>query len=744
MWAQFFLAYFFVLAIVYIPGFFILSATRLSRVACVCCAPFVSVAVYAMLAIIYDIAQIPASFLSIVVPVTVEGVALYSRVFLGRRRYTQPLKIDNGINKNGDTKSDEYKEAIRWHRSDGHYIVWYAGIGFILVCVIFCTSLVTPDSFSQLSDNWFHLGCVRFFLETNDYSSLNTLLYQPQAGDFASPYLNQSTFYPCAWHELVALACSTLGIPITVGVHAVNALAIGTIFPLSLCIFMNTIFSRQPAVVMLGAVFVSAFGAYPWSFMTTGPLSPNLLSYSLMLAVASTFIWCVRASNMRDRLRSGVLFVTGCCALTFAQPNGIFTMAVLLAPFCVMEIYHRVHAIRESKRLARRAAFGAALLVCAVWGICLELPLLRGVTSFYWGKTTEPLQAIFNILTIQIPPDTMEPLLACFVVIGIVSILRGSMAQTEVSQVGTGRQTEARRTVCGGTASNRWLVFAYLFACVSYFFTAGTDGGIKHVLGGFWYTDEHRLAANMALFAIPLAAMGAYATLMWVRKVYSGQRATEVRISHPWNAQTAARAHHLPPFDHSGGLRICECTIGVALCVILIYFPSISNGHTPIITTPIGTITQTLHSLNDPRRRNILEPSEKDFLETVREYLPQDTLFINAPNDGSGYIYGLYGMRTMYRQFSAPEKLSDETWEGHVIRTQLCDIATNERVRQAVEKTGARYVIKLDLGRDAKETGRSFEYYYPAQWRGIEKLDDDTPGFRVVLSSGPMRLYEIM
>ena len=34
--------------------------------------------------------------------------------------------------------------------------------------------------------------------------------------------------------------------------------------------------------------------------------------------------------------------------------------------------------------------------------------------------------------------------------------------------------------------------------------------------------------------------------------------------------------------------------------------------------------------------------------------------------------------------------------------------------------------------------------YYPDQWTGIDAINDQTPGFEVVLSEGDMRLYRIV
>ena len=57
------------------------------------------------------------------------------------------------------------------------------------------------------------------------------------------------------------------------------------------------------------------------------------------------------------------------------------------------------------------------------------------------------------------------------------------------------------------TCRNRrylWMTVAYAFAFVVYVIDVSTDGVVKQVLSGFWYTDYYRTGAMTALFAIPL------------------------------------------------------------------------------------------------------------------------------------------------------------------------------------------------------------------------------------------------
>lgn len=79
-----------------------------------------------------------------------------------------------------------------------------------------------------------------------------------------------------------------------------------------------------------------------------------------------------------------------------------------------------------------------------------------------------------------------------------------------------------------------------------------------------------------------------------------------------------------------------------------------------------------------------------------------------------------------------------------IIREQLDDIATNSSVQDAVKNLGAEYVLKLDQGDQYVRANPYLWSYREEDWTGIDSIDDDTPGFEIVLSEGDMRLYRIV
>ena len=99
------------------------------------------------------------------------------------------------------------------------------------------------------------------------------------------------------------------------------------------------------------------------------------------------------------------------------------------------------------------------------------------------------------------------------------------------------------------------------------------------------------------------------------------------------------------------------------------------------------------------------------------------------------------GLNTLFRRSATAGPSGSEPY-ATVLRTKLCDYTASDEVREAVEKTGARYVMLLDEKSCDDRTVVKLRYK-EEDWVGIESITQDTPGFTLVLSEGDMRLYQI-
>ena len=77
-----------------------------------------------------------------------------------------------------------------------------------------------------------------------------------------------------------------------------------------------------------------------------------------------------------------------------------------------------------------------------------------------------------------------------------------------------------------------------------------------------------------------------------------------------------------------------------------------------------------------------------------------------------------------------------------LVQRSLDDIASNSSVRRAVDNLGIKYVLMLDQGHEPFHA--MWGDYSDSNWKGVLDIDEDTPGFELMLSDGDMKLYRIL
>ena len=678
MWFQFLCASALCLVVLFAPGFIALFSAGASFGAALACAPALCVAAYAVLAILYPAMGIPASFSSLFCPVMTLGLLLCIVCLIARRKKPRQLSrsCDGAISSIG-------------------LPMLYAVVGIAVGTVFFVRNLDTAASFYQAFDNLHHLNSIRSFVDSGNYSSLNSAVYLESAGSLASPYLwSTSSFYPSAWHGLVSMIVQALDIPITVGINAVNTMLLCVIFPVGVCELLRVL-TRDKKLVFIGAFLAVAFTASVWDFVTFGPLYPMLLSYALVPSVSACFIRGVGRGTSRPRAVASLLvFAVGCVGVALAQPAGIFLMGAFLAPYCV----HRAAEVARKghgKVFVRAVGCVTALLIVAFWVFCYSLPQFRGTVEFNWPKTSSHFQGLVDVLLLSFTWHPVQLGLAFFVFVGFI------------------RAAYDKRL--------RWVDASYVFVSVTYILGISSEGVLKHLLGGFWYTDPHRLAANVCFVALPLAVIGAKAVWNWTARAFNvlkERRGVPRRVM----ARHAAAG----------------C---FAVALLLIYCPSFEVRGIASVDTSFGHYASMTASENDFDAEYVLSTRELEFSQEALSLIPEGSGIINEPNDGSGLLYALLNANIYYRSFDLPE-LENEKQESVAVRQGLDKVAYDDSIQDAVRKTGAKYLLVLDQGRKPDETPH-FWSYFPEQWKGIEGVDDSTPGFSVVLSRDDMRLYKI-
>lgn len=678
MWFQFLCASALCLVVLFVPGFIALFSAGASFGASLACAPALCVAAYAVLAILYPTMGIGASYMSLFCPVMALGLLLCIVALIVRRgKLGQPSRTCDGI-----------------FFSVGLPML-YAVVGVVVGTLFFVRNLDTAASFYQAFDNLHHLNSIRSFVDSGNYSSFNSAVYLESAGSLASPYLwSTSSFYPSAWHGLVSMVVQALDIPITVGINAVNTMLLCVVFPLGVHELLKVL-TRDKGVLFLGAFLSVAFTASVWDFVTFGPLYPMLLSYVLVPSVSACFIRVIGRSISRQwAVASLLVFAVGCLGVALAQPAGIFLMGAFFAPYCVSraaETGEKIHG-RASGRLIGCVVFA---LIAAFWVFCYSLPQFRGTVEFNWPKTSSHFQGLVDVLLLSFTWHPVQLGLAFFVFVGFI------------------RAAYDKRL--------RWVDVSYIFVSVTYILGISSEGVLKHLLGGFWYTDPHRLAANVCFVALPLAVIGAKAVWNWTARVFN---VLKERREMPRRVM----ARH-------------AATGCFAVALLLIYCPSFEVRGIASVDTSFGHYASMTASENDFDAEYVLSTRELEFSQEALSLIPEGSGIINEPNDGSGLLYALLNANIYYRSFDLPE-LENEKEESVAVRQGLDKVAYDGSIQDAVRKTGAKYLLVLDQGKKPGDTPH-FWSYYPEQWKGIEDIDDSTPGFSVVLSRDDMRLYKI-
>lgn len=687
------------IAFIYLPGLILLTLMRCNLLSTVTLAPLPTLAYYALAAQVFASAHIPASGLSL----GGSCLALFLLVGLLVHYFKkQPLSL----------LSIQYEPIRLFGRFHVPFslvcIIVFLCLGLGFYSYLFCRNAGSPDMFLQNYDNVTHLTYIRLFADTGSYNSLSAGLYDFSEDPATRPTTYTGSFYPSLWHSLGAMVFGLVGDPLTTLVNALNGVFVSLVFPLSMLAFFAALFPNKPNVILCGSLTVVAFEAFPWGYLTFGPLYPNLASLAILPAVWALFILALRnALPTNERVFSWILFGCGFLNIIFLQPNALFTSIIGLSAFCVYKILREPPAWKSlgSKSRRRLWAFIFIAFVIAFWFICYNLPFFANVVTFdNWRAIAAKRQVIIDVLTLALADCPSQLCLGALVIIGCIQAWKEPHL--------------------------RWTVVSYVLFALFYAVCASFEGTIKHLMCGFWYCDPFRLAAHMVLLGAPLAAVGFAACIDTLRKRLVVKPVSERRTHGP-RRERRLQPHFLAP------LVVCLTS------VILIFYPNFSLKGFGDIQTAFGFYEEKVQlCANDsPTSKSMLPTDEQRFLEKVAELVPEGALILNHPYDGSVFGYGLDGLNLYYR-YVIDYGLSDETEASLTIRNNLSALASDAKVAHAVASTGADYLLLLDVN-NPKMKSQAFDVYQPEGWSGITNINDSTEGFIPILSEGDMRLYRI-
>lgn len=674
MWTQFFIAAVTGIVFIYLPGVLVSRLLGASLLSGAQIAPLFSLPAYCVVAAIASWAGVRCDWLVLFAPVmVVSTLAVTVRaILLRRRRGPHTFWSFNG--------PQGEKRLLNPIAVACIYVV----VGMLATGFIFLSPMGDPGLPPQSFDNCYHLNLPVAFVNSGNWSMFPADLY----GDlrsFIEPPTNAS-FYPAGLHTLAAMLISALGVSSQMAQTAVLAIATALIFPLGMQAFLGAAFSDKPLVSIVGSVAVLVVVAVPWQLIIGWPLPPNALSCSLVPSVGACFIALFFKQLQEWRLAVAFAFIAGLASLTFAQPNGVFTLAGVLAPFLVYQAAlgfgsAKLRAIlggRLSLRFASACLCAVAIL--AIWALCFAAPPLQSVVWYEHGSSFGKLEAVARVLTLNYMSGTPHWIPAFFVFIGMLYTLK------------------ERRYL--------WLTMSYLVSLM--IFVAGSafavDSFFRYFLSGFWYTDAFRLASYSAITAIPLVALGLTVACEGLGALVRKMRSSLI--------QEAA-------------------DMGAALVLAM----SFCLATYPFIFDDLRDMCRRFY--NDP---DLYSQEEQEFVEKAKWLIEPGALVLNDPFDGSALAYSLNGLNVYNRELIGYSSES-ESQQSKLLRTSLKNIANNKDVRDVVEELGVVYVLILDG--DEGTSGTRYFSDKRSEWSGIDEAVEVEPYLTELLHEGDMTLLRI-
>lgn len=678
MWHMFFTSVLVQALLLFLPGAILSSLlfekSQLSMRLCV--APALSVAMYGILGILLSACGVFGSIatcLEISVPTL---LALVVWVIL-RRRYPAAPEL-TGV----------------WRIQ---HLLLVVCIAALIIGVHFVRQLDGPESYSQQADNIVHLSVVSEIALDGNYSALNVTSYpiDPQS-QHVVPY-DTSGFYPNGFHVVASFAVSLLGVSVPLAENAAVFVFCALAFP-AVMTGLGWFFLGRPTLskTLSVAFAATAFVSFPLALLTFGPLVSNLAAFCCMMSSVLLFIMIIEQRILSVRVKAVVLFTISCVGVALLQPNGIFSIGVFLIPYTASRVNSYI-AFRTRKRLLPTlATFGYLIGIILLWLILVFAPFMKSVVMFDWAALETPWTILNTIITLSLRFGVPQYALALLCFLGLLVNMR---------------------------SGNTWYVGSLVLMIVLYSVGNSTDSIFKHIATGFWYTDQWRTSAIVAIFAMPAAACGLNFLLEHMSKFVGAKRAN---ASSPY-------------------LGIIVMGVFV-LCMVVVFRPSYtySNGESDL--TAFGKLDSDLeeiYEIGPAGPHAIYTSDERDFVKKVKEIVGENELVLNMPYDGSVYSAYEIGLNVYYKTYAK----GAESSYSRLIRTELNRIDSSSEVRSAVDFIGAKYLMILNLdGFTPIEHNGMWSLcgqYNPKDWAGFEGDFSQIPCFKLLLSDGTMRLYEI-
>jgi hypothetical protein len=556
-----------------------------------------------------------------------------------------------------------------------------AAPAFVLGLIALVLGFGRPDALSQTYDAVFHYNAIALILETHNASSLaiNTL-----GNTELTP-----EFYPAGWHGLGSLLVSSTGTSIPAATNLLSAACALVVWPLGCLVLARQIFGRSRQALALTGLLSVAFTGFPWMLVGWGVLWPNMLGLVLvpaMLALVVTLAGYAKDDSI-GRTRAALMLPIGFVGIALAHPSSLFSLIVLAIVPVAAAVLRRALRLRREGNTPRGVLEVAGFLVVvgAAWLWAATTPILaKPRTTPKAPDGTAPM-ALGEVLFNSAYQQGALWAMSAIVLAGAIWSLR--------------------------SGSHRWLIAAHLLTAFLYVIAAAVARPATQIFTGYWYNDPVRLAAMLPVTAIPLATIG---MMFLVRKAMEWRDA-HARDERPtWRRRLAT--------SPAGKSRT---TVLIALSAALVVLSFGLN---------VPERAAVLQSTYQPKPDWVLvDPAARSFYVRIKDRIPEDSVVAGNPWDGSALVWMLARRRALY-----PHLQLNTTPEQDYLKAHLNEAATDPKACAAIRHLRVDYLL----------IGNNTQFWPGADGWGRKSFSglkdpEGKPGFELVDSDGPLKLYRI-
>ncbi|GHG57575.1 hypothetical protein GCM10011331_25710 [Flavimobilis marinus] len=452
---------------VVLPGTVVLRLLGVRGVLALGGGPAVSVAVYAVLAIVANLAGIawawpPVLAGWVLVAVVAAVLGRWARGCLGALAEPSPR---------GRTAS---------------LLALTFVVAAALLAVPIAVGMGSPGALHQHWDSVFHANGVQAIRDTGNASTLGAMA--PLFGDIGPRF-----YYPAAWHGLVAL------VPASVAVAAnASTFVLGVLAWLLGMGALGRVVLRTWTGAGLTLVVAAGFGAFPAVILATLAQWPFGAAIALVPGALALLIAGTRGAHGRGRVVAVLAVAVAVGGVVLAHGSGLFSFLLVAGPYVVVAAvrWGRTQWSGGRRRAVLALAVGSGLVLLAALVVVLTSPTVqnmlrfeRNVNAFY------PVTAYRTLTDLPLAVPFVGNLpIAALTILGVLAVLRSPARREQL----------------------RWLVVAWGVVIAMVALAAGPENPLR-MLAGFWYTQSARIAAVYPVVAAPLGALGLLAAAAWLR-----------------------------------------------------------------------------------------------------------------------------------------------------------------------------------------------------------------------------------